>query len=1238
MDILQLCPITKPIINILQTSIHSSTRELNQQRKLTNSFFNNDTNQIKTVNLNNNEINDTNNDIEVQNISNTTSKHVIEPVETLSNQLIPFLTDNKYTTTVAINHINFETASNHHRNLGTQPDTDAQTNCNITKTNLESRNHSITTAQSDTDKPVGCNKNTAINNFNESNKSNQQIITSKNTTQQIILEKIDQISTKPPCDSVTIVEKNKYSMALQVYKAYQPMRITIEKAIEIIYTLLLSISISTIKHLTTTTAYTYKIKMKPNAKVINRQVKSIPPGFEKDFRNLLTEMYEAGIIRNSFSNWSSPIRLLRKKDGAIRFTVNYQALNQHIEKDAYPLPLANDIFNRLAHAKYFTVIDLTSGYFQVPLAEESRKYTAFKIPGKFYEFCVLPMGITGACEGFQRMMNEIFEGLLHNIMEVYLDDIIIFSKTLEEHIHHVQLVIERLRKYNLKIKISKCTIAVESIEYLSHIISHGTIKPSNRKVQDLMKYKAPLTPQQVYSFIGLGSYYRRFICNFSKIVSPLLRYAQGEIQWTNECLIAFETIRTKLTSAPILVLPKFEKPFQLETDACNYGIGAVLSQEAEQSVQWLPVAYYSKHLTKQQRNYSVSEKELLAIVLGVEHFRQFLYGINFNVITDHQPLKYLLTIKEPSSRLIRWVNRLNMYQFTIVYRKGSKNGNADALSRLCTENEEDENDEDDVPHVINLLISKVPELNSTQLQDKDLEWFFDLKLQAERENKHIIPVKKFDNSEQRSLYAQWSRIFILNNTLYRTYTSDEDKTHTLILQYVVPKQQRNTILYAAHDPPESAHQGINKTIERIRERFYWPAWTKDIETYIKTCTICQKVKDVKYNTDAPLTPIVTTYPFQIINADIMGPINPISTAQNKYVLVVIDHFTKYVLLFPMRNIKAIDVLRRLKTVVCQHGIPDQILTDQGSNFQSDLLDQFYELFDIHKTRTTPFYPQCDGQAERFMSTLKAMIRAYIQPNQKNWDEHLELFQLAYNTAEQATTGYSPFYLMYGRNAKMPIDFLNQQPNTNFIANQLEYIQNIEHRLNQAYTRVSENTNFKMNKHKLRHDRRVRPERFEIGEFVWVTIEAVKPGVNKAIFPRWKGPYKVIDSFGDSSYILERIGIKNIKKDEKTTCTIHKSRLKRAFIRTKQMLQHKEIKSSEHIPVTAQSSDNVQSLLDPKQQSTSLPSESEPLTSHLITSLAQNHAELGSEFVPINSQNWYNTIRRSTRLRKINKTA
>ena len=373
---------------------------------------------------------------------------------------------------------------------------------------------------------------------------------------------------------------------------------SIEKAEASILNILKRLSVSSLRDLTSTTnTVVHTIKLKPGTVPLKQKERRIAHHYQAEFDKMIDDMLVAKKIQPTFTSpWASPLRLLRKKDKSLRVTVDYQHLNSVTEKIAYPFPYPEEIFSKLSKAKFFTTIDLTSGYYQVPLDQKCRSYTAFMCSKGTFEYLVMPMGITNATETFQMLMNQVLKDLINKICEVYLDDIIIYSINLEEHINHVQTVADRLQQHNLKIKLEKCKIAQQKIEYLSHVISNGHISPSQNKVKDLLKFKAPLNAKQIHSFLGLAGYYRKFIKNFPSIASPLLTAAQEkEVKWTDQCQESFDTLLNALIRDPVLKLPRFDMKFELFTDASNYGIGSVLSQNHDNFDH--PVAYYSKHLS-----------------------------------------------------------------------------------------------------------------------------------------------------------------------------------------------------------------------------------------------------------------------------------------------------------------------------------------------------------------------------------------------------------------------------------------------------------------------------------------------------------------------------------------------------------------------------------------------------------------------------------------------------------------
>jgi hypothetical protein len=838
---------------------------------------------------------------------------------------------------------------------------------------------------------------------------------------------------------------------------------------------LLEIEVKNLRELTTTDLLTHKIEVQ-NVEPIRQKTRSIPFAYQAEFKAMIDDMLTAGIIKESNSPWSSPVRLVKKKDGTLRVTVDYRKLNNVTIKDAYPIPRIDNMLSKLSQARIFTTLDLASGYYQVKMDPESRKYTAFSCDYGFFEYNTMPMGLTNACATFQRLMNKVLEGYIGIFCFVYLDDIIIFSINEEIHFSDVKNIVLRLKENNLKIKTSKCKIAQNRIEYLTHEICDGVISPGKKKTEALFNFKQPKNVKQVQSFLGLGSYYRKFIPNFSTIASPLIKSTEKgkEFRWTEDCQTAFDELRTIVCSERVLILPDFDNEFRLEADASNVGVGAVISQQVKSS--WKPIAYFSKHLSKVERNYSTSEKELLAIVLSMEYFKQFLYGRHFEVFTDHEPLKYLLITDDLAPRLSRWMARLRMFDFRVTYRSGKKNGNADALSRIPQEKESDENSSDEENVIINAIHIVDTSIMTDQLNDADIKWMYDLKKNAETEDLYKIRVEKFDNTERKILYKQWERIKISGKNLFREWYDEDDNIR---LQMIVPKKHQERLLAQAHSHVLSGHLGFDKTLERLQTRCYWPKLRDSVKKFIENCVECQTTKPPqKYNV-TELKPIFASKPFELITTDILGPL-AVTANKNKYILVVCDHFTKWVEIFALETQTAREVAENLMLVICRHGVPDSILSDQGKNFQSNLLNELWELLDVHKLRTTPYHPECDGLSERFNRTLKSMITTFVTDDQQGtWDQYLPMLAFAYNTAVHCSTNTTPFEMIYGRQPKLPIDIFCESTTVDLQLTPCDYASHVAKILDRAFKKVRKNTEIKMEKAKIRHDRSVRAANFDV---------------------------------------------------------------------------------------------------------------------------------------------------------------
>ena len=721
------------------------------------------------------------------------------------------------------------------------------------------------------------------------------------------------------------------------------------------------------------------------------------------------------------------------------------------------------------------------------------------------------------------------------------------------------MVVQRLREYNLKIKPSKCKFARSKLEYLSHIIENGTIRPNPEKTAVVGDAKHPKTVKQVQAFLGLVSYYRKFIKGCSTIASPLIKLTEknSSFNWTQECEHAFQTLKTFLISNEhVLALPDFDKEFVVEADASKFGIGGVLSQKNGRHYQ--PIAYYSKHLSKTERNYSTSERELLAIVMSVEHFKEYLYGRQFRILSDHEPLKFLATCDAPTPRLARLQRRLNIYNQSIEYRAGKNHGNADALSRMVDEEQMGE-EQDNGEVIINTIHLKPKHVTSNQTSDPDLKWIIDLLIN----NKVRPALTDFENAERRSLYKQWSRLKLIDNFLYREYLDEYDR---ILRQYVVPKNEREFILKNSHDTLTCGHLGTEKTMERIIHKYYWYKLTNDVKRYCQECVNCQKYKTSnRYNKDK-LKPIYTSRPNQIVAADVFGPL-PLSNGRYKYVLVVTDLFTKYVEFFAMETQTAHETARKLMEYISRHSIMDTILTDQGKNFQSELISELWELLDVHKSRTTPYFPSCNGNCERMMRTLQNMLSNYVNEQKNNWDEFLPLLMFAYNTATHSSHKYTPFELQHGRQARVPLDLLHPSDKVELYLTPDSYAAKLQDELPDAYGHVAKNIEMAVLPNKIRHDRKCRAASFAVGDYVWVLDTATLKGVSKKLSHRFKGPYKVVGVIDDANFKLKTL-------TGKKTVIINKSRLKRCYER--KILQEMANDTLQNQQQMQDDADNIQS--------------------------------------------------------------
>jgi len=854
---------------------------------------------------------------------------------------------------------------------------------------------------------------------------------------------------------------------------------------------------------------------------IKQAPRRIPFHLRKEVDNLIEEMRQQGVIEESCSPWISPAVLVRKKDGSVRFCVDFRKLNAITKKDSYPIPRIDDMLDRLAGNTWFSSLDLKSGYWQVRIRPEDREKTAFSIGKGLWQFTVMPFGLCNAPATFERLMEEVLQQLINKICLVYLDDVIIFSEDFEDMLERLEQVFHRLRSANLKLNPKKCSFLRKKIKYLGHVISERGVSTDEEKISSVRDWPIPRTKKQVRSFLGFCSYYRRFVKDFSLIAKPLFSLTENtcKFTWDELCDAAFKELKRRLISSPILSFPKEDGQFILDTDASNHGIGAVLSQVQEGGEK--VIAYYSRVFSRTERNYCVTRKELLAVISSMKFFHHYLYGREFVVRTDHISLKWLMTFRNLEGQLARWLEQLQQYNFEIIHRKGSLHSNADGLSRRpclgsnCSYCNKQESKEMEIVGRVTLNSEQI-NWKREQSEDLVLRKFFLAKEEGRRPDWQEV-ISEGDSA--KIYWSQWESLVIKNGILYRKWETPNFKNY--VLQILVPKEKVKLILEEAHDSFSGEHFGVNKTLDRIRKRFYWATCKQDVEDWCRTCTICVAKKGPSEKGKSELQIYNAGIPFERLQMDILGPF-PVSTLGNRYLLVVTDCFTKWVEAFPIRNFRTNTVARVLvDQVVSRFGVPSELHTDQGRNFDSRLFLELTLLLGIKKTRTTPLHPQSNGIVERQHQTVMNYLAKFVSRNQRDWDRWIGLYLLAYRSARHETTKISPAEMCFGRELKLPIDLFRGSFPQESESEENNYVSLLRRKLNEVHEEVRRQLDLRSQRVKVLYDRKARRLLFETGQKVWLFNPRRIKGKAPKLQSNWEGPYEVVRRLNDVVYCIHK---------------------------------------------------------------------------------------------------------------------